>query len=128
MQTAISTSRARLAQPARSAQQILIRLPYDLACQLAKSVPSRGRNQYVVDVLKRELESEKAEKEAQLIAACEAMNAYEAVDQAFAQEGMDWANAVLTDDEDDDFDRELFLRELAIAQATRRKTSNEVAA
>jgi hypothetical protein len=117
MQTTISTSRARLAQPARSAQQILIRLPYDLACQLAKSVPSRGRNQYVVDVLKRELESKKAEKEAQLIAACEAMNAYEAKHPELLAEDKEWDAAVLIDDEDDEFDQAQFEREFAIAQA-----------
>jgi hypothetical protein len=117
----MQTLTAKSGQPARAAQQILIRLPYDLACQLAKSVPPRGRNQYVVDVLKRELETAKAQDEAQLIAACEAMNAYEAADPEFAQEGMDWANAVLTEDDDDGFDRELFLRDLAVAQAARRK-------
>jgi hypothetical protein len=117
MQTAISTSRARLAQPARAAQQILIRLPYDLACQLAKSVPNRGRNQYVVDVLKRELESEKAGKEAQLIAACDGMNAYEAKHPELLAEDKEWDAAVLIDDDDDEFDQEQFEREFAIAQA-----------
>jgi hypothetical protein len=113
----MQTLTAKTAQPARAAQQILIRLPYGLACQLAKNVPPRGRNQYVVDLLTRELEAVKAQEEAQLIAACEAMNAYEAADPEFAQEGMDWANAVLTEDDDDGFDREQFEREFAIAQA-----------
>jgi hypothetical protein len=113
----MQTSTAQSVQPARAAQQILIRLPYELACQLAKSVPPRGRNQYVVDVLKRELESAKAADEAQLIAACEAMNAYEAANPEFAAEGQAWTHAVLTEDDNDEFDREQFERDFAIAQA-----------
>lgn len=104
---------------------ILVRLPADLMAQIARLAPSRGRNQYVVEALERDVARRKAEQEAQLIAACEAMNAYEAADPAFAQEGLDWTNAVLTDDEDDGFDRELFLRELAVAQAARRKAPNQ---
>jgi hypothetical protein len=105
---------------ARAAQQILIRLPYNLACQLAKSVPPRGRNQYVVDVLTRELESTKAAKEAQLIAACEAMNAYEAANPAFVAEGKEWLDAVLTEDhDDDDFDPVEFERGWNEAKALR---------
>ena len=125
----MKTLTAKSAQPAHAAQKILVRLPYDLACQLAKSVPPSGRNQYVVDVLKRELESTKSQQEAQLIAACEAMNAYEAADPDFAAEGQEWVDAKLTeDDEDDDFDRELFLRELAVVQAARRNPTTVVVA
>ena len=118
----MQTLTAKSAQPARAAQQILIRLPYDLACQLAKSVPPRGRNQYVVDVLKRELEAAKAQEEAQLIAACEAMNAYEAANPVFAAEGAEWVNAVLTKDDDDDFDPVEFERGWEQAKALREST------
>jgi hypothetical protein len=118
MQTAISTSRAKVTQPARAAQQILIRLPYDLACQLAKSVPHRGRNQYVVDVLKRELESEKAAHSRMLTEAAIRMNEIEAAHPELVAEALEWDNAkLLDDDDDDDFDPVQFEREFAIAQA-----------
>jgi hypothetical protein len=72
-----------------------------------------------VDVLKRELEAAKAQEEAQLIAACEAMNAYEAANPAFAAEGAEWVNAVLTQDDDDDFDPVEFERGWEQAKALR---------
>lgn len=96
-------------------RQVLLRLPDDVANRLARAVAPRKRNQFLVDLLRRELEKEDAE----LIAACEAMNALEARDPEFAREGQEWVDAVLTEDDDDDFDREVFEREFAIAQAAR---------
>ena len=95
--------------------QVLLRLPDDVATRLARVVAPRKRNQFLVDLLRRELEKEDAE----LVAACEAMNALEARDPEFAREGQEWVDAVLTEDDDDDFDREVFEREFAIAQAAR---------
>ena len=96
-------------------RQVLLRLPEDVATRLARAVAPRKRNQFLVDLLRRELEKEDAE----LVAACEAMNALEARDPDFAREGQEWVDAVLTknDGADDDFDREVFEREFAIAQA-----------
>jgi hypothetical protein len=113
----MQTLTAKTGQPARAAQQILIRLPYDLACQLAKSVPHRGRNQYVVDVLKRELESAKAEQSRMLTEAALRMNEIEAAHPELVAEALEWDNANLIDEDDDEFDHELFEREFAIAQA-----------
>ena len=97
-------------------RQVLLRLPDDVATRLARAVAPRKRNQFLVDLLRRELEKEDAE----LVAACEAMNALEARDPDFAREGQEWVDAVLTEyDEDDDFDREVFEREFAVAQAAR---------
>jgi hypothetical protein len=96
-------------------RQVLLRLPEDVASRLARAVAPRKRNQFLVDLLRRELEKEDAE----LVAACEAMNALEARDPDFAREGQEWVDAVLTEDDDDDFDREVFEREFAIAQAAR---------
>ena len=96
-------------------RQVLLRLPDDVANRLARAVAPRKRNQFLVDLLRRELEREDAE----LVAACEAMNALEARDPEFAREGQEWVDAVLTEDDDDKFDREVFEREFAIAQAAR---------
>jgi hypothetical protein len=74
--------------------------------------------------VRRELEQE----DRKMIAACEAMNSFEARDAEFAQEGAHWVNADLTgsvDDWDPDFDAETFSREAAIAQAALKATSTE---
>lgn len=95
---------------------MLLRLPEDVAAKLARVVPPRKRNAFLVDLVRRELEQEDAE----LVAACEAMNALEAADPEFAREGQEWVDADLTgsvDDWDPDFDAETFSREAAVAQA-----------
>jgi len=97
-------------------RQVLLRLPADVAQNLARRVPPRQRNKFLVDLVRQELDKE----DAQLVAACEAMNALEAHNPEFACEGMEWANVALTgsvDDWDPDFDAETFSREAAIAQA-----------
>ena len=90
-----------------------------MAVKLARTVPPRKRNAFLVDLVRRELNLE----DQQLIAACEAMNALEAADPEFAREGQEWVDADLTgsvDDWDPDFDRETFEREFEIAQAALR--------
>ena len=47
----------------KSTQQITLRLPHDLAQRLAASTPSRKRNQFVVDLVRRELDRESRELE-----------------------------------------------------------------
>ena len=96
-------------------RQVLLRLPDDVAAKLARAVPPRQRNQFLVDLVRQELEKEDAE----LVAACEAMNAIEAAHPEFLAETQQWLDADLTgsvDDWDPDFDRESFEREFAIAQ------------
>ena len=98
------------------AAQVLLRLPEDVAAKLALTVPSRKRNQFLVDLVRQELEKEDAE----LVAACEAMNTIEAARPELLAETQEWLDADLTasvTDWDPDFDRESFEREFAIAQA-----------
>lgn len=109
--------------PASEMQSMLLRLPRDLMTQLSRLAPNRGRNQFVVEALQREIAQRKAQAEAEddamLTAAALRMNEIEAADPEFAAEGMEWVNAVLTEDDDDDFDRELFEREWAEAKNKR---------
>lgn len=97
-------------------KQVLLRLPDDVAAKLARAVPPRKRNQFLVDLLRHELNKEDAE----LVAACETMNAIEAAHPELLAETQEWLNAELTasvDEWDPDFDRDKFEREFAIAQA-----------
>ena len=97
-------------------RQILVRLPDDIAARLARAVAPRQRNRFVVDLLRRELEKE----DAALIAACEAMNRFEAIHPESVQETQQWLEADLVraaDDWDPDFDAEKFSRDAAVAQA-----------
>jgi hypothetical protein len=97
-------------------KQVLLRLPDDVASKLARAVPSRRRNQFLVDLVRRELDKE----DQALVAACEAMNALEAANPALLQETHQWMEADLVgavDDWDEGFDAETFSREAAFAQA-----------
>jgi hypothetical protein len=99
-------------------RQVLLRLPDDVAAKLARAVPPRQRNNFLVALVRQELEREDAE----LVAACEAMNALEAAHPELLIETQEWLDADLSgsvDDWDPDFDRETFEREFAIAQAER---------
>lgn len=104
---------------ASPATQVLLRLPVDVATKLAQAVPSRKRNQFLVDLVRHELEKENKE----LVAACEALNAIEAAHPELLAETQEWLDADLTGpfaDWDPDFDRKSFEREFAIAQANLR--------
>lgn len=97
-------------------KQVLLRLPEDVATKLARAVPARQRNQFLVELLRQELDKENAA----LVAACDALNAVEAAHPEFVVQTQQWLDADLTasvDDWDPDFDREAFKREFAIAQA-----------
>ncbi len=96
-------------------KQVLLRLPDDVAAKLARAVAPRQRNQFLVDLLRQELEKEDAE----LVAACEALNAIEAAHPELLAQTQEWLDADLTgsvDDWDPDFDQQSFEREFAIAQ------------
>ena len=97
-------------------KEVLLRLPEDVAAKLARAVPPRQRNQFLVNLVRQELDKEDAE----LVAACDAMNAIEAAHPQLITETRQWLDADLTgsvDDWDADFDRDAFEREFAIAQA-----------
>lgn len=96
--------------------QVLLRLPDDVAARLARAVAPRKRNQFLIDLLRRELEKE----DQALIAACEALNRMEAKSPALQAETTEWLEAELTasvDASDADFDAETFSRDAAKAQA-----------
>lgn len=93
-----------------------MRLPDDVAEKLARAVPPRQRNTFLVNLVRQELEKEDLE----LVAACDALNAMKAVHPELLIETQEWLDANLTgsvDDVDPTFDRETFEREFAIAQA-----------
>jgi hypothetical protein len=97
-------------------RQVLLRLPADVAQNLAHRVPPRQRNSFLVNLVRQELGKEDAE----LVAACEALNAIEAAHPELLVETQEWLDADLSgsvDDWDPDFDRATFEREFAIAQA-----------
>ena len=97
-------------------KQVLLRLPDDVAAKLARAVPPRKRNQFLIDLVRRELEKE----DHALIEACEALNRMEAGNPELRAEATGWLEAGLTASvtaSDPDFDAETFSREAAEAQA-----------
>lgn len=109
-------------------KQVLLRLPDDVAAKLARHVPPRQRNRYIVDLLKLDLLAKQQAESRMMTEAAERMNKLEAQYPELARESEEWVNAELTesvDAWDPDFDRETFERELALAQAARR-TSGKV--
>mgnify|MGYP003330938009 CR=1 FL=1 len=96
----------------KSIQQISLRVPTDLVERLAARTPSRKRNQFVVDLIRRELEREGRELEAaaQRLSALETLDpAEESAWLAMEEEGA-WG----------EFDEKRFLAEL---RTPRHKTS-----
>lgn len=104
---------------------MLLRLPRDLMTQLSRIAPNRGRNQFVLEALQREIAQRRAqaaaEDDAMLTAAAIRMNEIEAADPEFAAEGVEWVNAVLTEEDDDDFDPVEFERGWVLSQHLREK-------
>ena len=97
-------------------KQVLLRLPDDVAAKLARAVPPRKRNQFLIDLVRRELDKE----DQALIDACESLSRIEAADSALRAEAAEWLAADLTtsvDKSDPDFDAETFSREAEPAQA-----------
>lgn len=101
-------------------RQVLLRLPEDVADQLARTVAPRRRNQFLVDVVAQALADRQATDDRTLRDAAERLNALEAQYPELAQEAQDWAQASLTDSADSadaDFDHEAFEHDLAEARA-----------
>lgn len=109
-------------------RQVLLRLPEDLAVQLARAVAPRRRNQFLVDLVAQALRSRKEEEDRLLREAAERMNELEAQYPELVQEAQEWEAAALTDPVDaldPDFDLERFQRNMAEAQARRLAASQE---
>jgi hypothetical protein len=103
-------------------KQVLLRLPEDLAAQLARAVPPRQRNRYIVDLLTQDLRSKQEAQSRMLAEAADRMNELENQYPELARESEEWVDAELTDSVDawdPDFDRDAFEREWAEAQAAR---------
>jgi hypothetical protein len=105
----------------KSIQQITLRLPQDLAIRLAARTPSRKRNQFVVDLVRRELDRESLELE-------EAALRLSSLEAAHEGEDSDWL--VFEDDavRGDEFDEKRFLKELSAQKEKAPKATRVVAA
>ena len=90
-------------------QQITLRLPEDLARRLAASTPSRKRNQFVVDLVRRELDRKSRELE-------EAAQRLSSLEAAQPVEGADWLDFEDALTSGDEFDEKRFLKELSARQ------------
>lgn len=104
----------------KSIQQITLRLPEDLAKRLAACTPSRKRNQFVVDLVRRELDRESHELEdaAKRLSALEAVHATEDVAWLGLDDEASWG----------EFDEKRFLRELRTSGHKPPKTTRTLAA
>lgn len=93
----------------KSIQQITLRLPEDLARRLAACTPSRKRNQFVVELVRRELDRDSRELE-------EAAKRLSLLEQAHHADEAGWL--ALDDDAAwGEFDEQRFLNELAAKAA-----------
>lgn len=103
-------------------KQVLLRLPDDLAAQLARTIPPRQRNRYIVDLLTKNFAAQREAEGRMLAEAAERMNALEAQHPELARETQEWVSAELTESVDvwdPDFDREAFEHDFAEAQAAK---------
>ena len=106
-------------------RQVLLRLPDDVAVKLARVVPPRQRNRYIVDLLTHDLASKEKALGKMLAEAAQRLNEIEAQYPELALETDEWVNAVLTDEEDDGFDPVAFEKQLALAQAAMTKQAGK---
>jgi hypothetical protein len=93
----------------KSIQQITLRLPEDLAIRLAACTPSRKRNQFVVDLVRRELDRESRELEEAALR----LSSLEAVHESDDNDWLAFEDATASGDE---FDEMRFLRELRVRE------------
>jgi hypothetical protein len=107
----MNTSTTRSTSPAKP-QQLLLRLPDDLAQRFAQLVPSRQRSRFLLDLLRSELDRESLALEQ----AAKALTELESDEPGLAADTAQWVGAALTTDDDLDFDAEDFEREFAKAQ------------
>lgn len=99
-------------------QQLLLRLPDDLAQRFAQVVPSRQRSRFLLDLLRSELDRESLALEQ----AAKRLTELESGHPVLTAETAQWVDASLTTDDDADFNAERFEREFAKAQASAQNT------
>lgn len=94
-------------------QQVLVRIPDDLAARFAQVVAPRQRSRFLIDLLRRELDRESRE----LAEAAQRLTQLEAKDPLLTAEVSEWLDAPLATDEDAGFDADTFERQYREAQA-----------
>ena len=104
--------------PTAKPQQLLLRLPDDLAQRFAQVVPSRQRSRFLLNLLRNELDRESLA----LAQAAKTLTELEADRPALTAETAQWVAASLAVDDDPDFNAEAFEREFAKAQASAQNT------
>ncbi len=112
------TSIADPSSPVAKPQQLLLRMPEDLAQRFAQIVPSRQRSRFLLDLLRNELDRESLA----LALAARTLTELEAGRPALMAETAQWVAASLVADDDPDFNAETFEREFATAQARAQNT------
>ena len=112
------TSLAKPSSPAAKPQQLLLRMPDDVAQRFAQVVPSRQRSRFLLDLLRKELDRESMA----LAQAARMLTELEAGRPALMAETAQWVAASLVGDDDPDFNAEAFEREFATAQARAQNT------
>ena len=112
------TSSAPHSTSSAKPQQLLLRLPDDLAQRFAQVVPSRQRSRFLLDLLRSELDRESLALEQ----AAKTLTEMESGQPRLAAETAQWVNASLTTDDDSDFNAEEFECEFAKAQASAQNT------
>lgn len=94
-------------------QQLLLRLPSELALRFAQVVPSRQRSRFLLDLLRTELD-----RESQSLAnVAKKLSASESGQPEVLAESAQWIDASLTAQDNLKFDAAEFEREFALAQA-----------
>jgi hypothetical protein len=93
-------------------QQVLVRVPDELAERWAQLVAPRQRSGYLIALLRRELDKESND----LVLAAQRLNALESQDPMGAQHMDAWDCADLGNCADDDFDTATFTRDFQQAQ------------
>ncbi|MDD5296909.1 MAG: hypothetical protein PHU46_08355 [Rhodocyclaceae bacterium] len=93
--------------------QVLLRLPDDLATRFAQLVAPRQRGRFLLDLLRRELERESSE----LKEAAKHLTEIEAGNPVLAAEAGEWLESPLAADADDGFDAAVFESQYREAQA-----------
>lgn len=94
-------------------QQVLVRLPDDLAIRFARVVAPRQRGRFLIDLLRRELDRESNE----LAEAAKRLTELEAKDPTLVAEEAAWLGTSLEADVDDGFDAKEFERQYREAKA-----------
>ena len=100
-------------------QQITLRLPEDVARRLAACTPSRKRNQFLVDLVRRELDRESRELE-------EAAMRLSLLEKTPSTEDTEWL-ALDDDAVFGEFDEKRFLKELSALTPKATRSSGAVA-